>query len=91
MARSLEHYSDWLDYEGKIYIDPDVGRCKIRTMLFTAVYPCKMAMISVYGEPLNKRNRHYLDVKQQLGDDWTMDILESDPEYQAMIIRRMKK
>ena len=86
MARSLEYYSDWLDYEGKVYVDPDVGRCKIRIMIHTAIYPCKLEMISVYGEPLNK-NKHYREVRQQLGDDWSTDILESDPEYQAMVMR----
>jgi hypothetical protein len=87
MARSLEHYSDWLDYEGKVYVDPDVGRCKIRIHLFTAVYPYRMEAISVYGDPLNKRNKHYQAVRQQLGDDWSTDILESGPDYQAMVMR----
>ncbi len=46
-------------------------------------------MIDVSAEPINKNSKYYLEVKKELGDDWSTDILESGDELYTNIAQQV--
>ena len=85
MSKSLEHYSEWLEHDGKVvYIDQLAYNIKVRT--YTARYPYEQQMITVDAEPKNKQSKYYREIKQHLGDDWSTDVLDSDPDVYANVL-----
>lgn len=86
--RDLEYYREWLEANGKeVLLDGLAYRLKVTT--FMAVYPYRREVISVMAEPVNKNSRHYLEVKRDLGDDWSTDVLDSDASLIVDVARQI--
>jgi hypothetical protein len=82
--KSAQYYSHWAEHDGKtVVINGAMHRIRVNTI--HAVYPCNNYQISVFAEPINKRSAHYLMTKEELGDDWSLDVLELDVEQMTEI------
>lgn len=86
--RIAKFFAEWLDHDGKfVLIDGLKYRLSVKT--YRARYPVERDVISVHAEPVNKRSKHYREVKRELGDDWSTDVLESSLELQADILSQL--
>lgn len=76
----LQGREEWLDYDGRqVVVDGKAYR--IHASTHHQRYPYEQWNISVFAEPLNKRSEEYLATKHELGDDWDVDVLESENFY----------
>jgi hypothetical protein len=41
-----------------------------------SIYPYPKTTIKVIGEPINKNNSEYKNIKAELGDDWESDLTD---------------
>lgn len=62
---------------------------RLQVTQYTAKYPVVCEMVDVQAVPTNKRAKWYLDEKANLGDDFTVDVLDSDIELQAEILSQL--
>lgn len=86
--KSLKFYQEWLEHDGRVVkIDGLNYRLRVRT--FQAIYPSPENKITVYATPVNKNSKYYQEVKRQLGDDWSTDVLDSSLELQADILNQI--
>ena len=75
--RDLENNEKWLDVNGKTFKKNGIKYIvKVRT--FNAIYPYSRKVIDVIAEPVNKNSATYLREKKNMGDDWCVDVLESE-------------
>lgn len=88
MARSTKFYGDWADHHGKTVLIDGIKH-RIETMVYMASYPRAEEMIDVQAVPVNKRTKYYTDIKDHLGDDWSTDLLDCDPELQAAVLQQL--
>lgn len=89
MARHAEFYQEWLEHDGKaVWIDKH--KYLLRVSTFDAIYPYPYKGISVYAEPINKNAGWYREIKRKLQDDWSTNVLESDPVLQADILEQCR-
>lgn len=78
----------WLEHDGKtVYIDGYAHRLEVST--WRRRYPYEAVMIDVSAVPISKKTAYYREMKEKLGDDWVTDVLASDVEVQADILRQL--
>ena len=75
MANATFH-QDWLEHDGKICI-VDGLKCRVKVVTGKAIYPYPHSTIEVSAVPVSKQSKKYKKIKDQLGDDWSTDLLES--------------
>lgn len=88
MSHLLEYNQDWLEHNGKVVTLSGL-KYKINVSTFQAIYPYEHTAINVCLEPVSKASKHYKEVKQQLGDDWSTDLLDSDVELQCEVLAQV--
>lgn len=81
MAKLYSIYGQWLEHDGKI-ITLEGHKHKLRAY-------CVGEYIYVYAEPLDKSSKWYQDIKHQLGDDWSTDILDGSLEQLCDVIEQV--
>lgn len=57
--------------------------------VYEAIYPTERMVMTVHAEVKNKQSKYYRDEKQRLGDDWSVDVLESDPNVVLQIMEQI--
>lgn len=81
----LEHHAEWLEHNGKVItLDGLQHRLEVETR--ETRYPYQANVISVSAVPVSKTSKHYIETKQQLGDDWSVDVLSSDLDVLTAIM-----
>ena len=75
----------WFDHNGKT-VKVDGKAYKINVRGYEVIYPYKHTTLYVDAELVNKKCREYVETKAKLGDDWSTDVLQSDPEFQGKIM-----
>jgi hypothetical protein len=88
MGHHIEHYSDWLEHNGKTVLIDGIKHV-IEVSTIRAIYPYRHTSISVYARPVNRKSKFYQDTKAKLGDDWSTDVLSS-PELQCEILNQLE-
>ena len=90
MSHNYEIYKGWEDHDGaRVLID---GRAhKLRVNTYVARYPVEQRVMTVHAEPVNKRSKHYREVRAALGDDWSTDVLDSDCTVQAEVWAQLQE
>jgi hypothetical protein len=88
--RNLEFYRDWEQHNGKI-VTIDGIKHKIIVDVFHAIFPYQHDAISVQAEAVNKNTEYYLSEKDKLGDDWSVDVLDSDVTLTANVFRQCQE
>ena len=85
MSQDLtENNKIWLDRNNeKVTIDNRKYIIKVTT--WKAIYPSERSVISIQAEMINKNSKYYQDIRNQLKDDWSIDILDSSIELQCDI------
>jgi hypothetical protein len=88
MARNAAFYSDWMDHHGAVVL---IGAeaYSIQVSSWNAIYPVRQRVISVSAVPIDRQSAHYLETKRRLGDDWSIDVLDSDVDLQASILSQL--
>lgn len=80
-----EQNESWIQYNGKsVYIDGIKHIIKVST--YKAIYPYKHIALHVDAIPADKNTKYYRTLKAKLGDDFSVDLLQSDCELQANIL-----
>lgn len=82
------HNTYWHTYSGKIVLIDGIQH-RLRVREYTARYPREERRIDVSAEPVSKSSRYYRETKQSLGDDWSIDVLDSDCELQVAILEQL--
>lgn len=91
MSKHYDYYGEtWEKHDGK-EVTIDGYKYILRVSVYNAVYPYEHKAISVYADPKNKDCKYYQDVKRELGDDWSTDVLDSDPELSGHILNQLEK
>lgn len=80
MSRSRTYAEPWLEFDGLQVVVDDV-LYTLHVSCYEAIYPYPESRVSVMAEPVNKHTVYYQTAKRYLGDDWSIDVLESDNEY----------
>lgn len=62
-----------IENNGKI-VTIDSLKYKLQTEEYTATYPYSHRVFRVYAEPINKKSKHYLEVRNILRDDWSLVV-----------------
>lgn len=78
---------EWLEYDGLVVKNPEGHSVKIKVESYTARYPFEQKVISVHAEYVNKSAKAYREVKVQLRDDWSTDVLSSDVEVTVFYLQ----
>ena len=89
MSHRLEFHKEWQDHHGAI-VKIDGRNHTLRVRTYRARYPREEWVITVDAVPTNRRSKHYQDVRDQLGDDWSTDVLASDIELQCDILNQLQ-
>lgn len=84
MSKPLDNYSCWLDADGKIVTIND-KEYKIRVTTHKAIYPYERWVINVSAIMVDQTDPEYLRIKNDLGDDWSTDVLESGDDIYTSI------
>jgi len=87
MARA-EIYQGWLEHDGKVVRINNIKHV-LRVSCYEAIYPYPHQVITVHADPKDKSTKYYQNQKVELGDDWSVDVLESNPVLQADILRQL--
>lgn len=83
-----EFHKEFLELnKATVKIDGILHRLEVVTSVIK--YPYKARVISVNARPINKDTKYYLDIKEQLGDDWSVDVL-NNPELAANVLSQVK-
>ena len=88
MHALTEYNAQWTEHNGK-KVTVDGLRCRLVVRDFLAVYPYRQQMITVSAQPLSTTTKKYQAMRQQLGDDWSTDVLASDPEVTTDVMRQV--
>lgn len=88
MMDLTEHNKHWLDHDGKV-IEINGVKHKITCDLWTAKYPTTRRVIDVSATVCDKSCHYYTEHKEKLGDDWSVDLLASEPEFVAGILSQL--
>ena len=83
-------YKDWEEFDGRAVM-VDGMPCTIRVDTYIAHFPREERVIYVHAVPTESAmlTEAYLSVKRKLRDDWSTDVLGSDPEVQTEILLQM--
>ncbi len=79
---------DWMDFDGRVVLIDGINH-KIRVNRYNAIYPYPRIVTTVDAEPCNRNTKYYRDIRRQLGDDWSTDILQSDPSLQCDVLLQL--
>jgi len=88
MAHSTKHYGDWQQHDGKV-VKIDGRNHRLSCKVYQQRYPYPDEVISVHAEPCNRNSKWYRTIRQQLGDDWSTDVLDSSIELQVEILQQL--
>lgn len=78
----------WEKHDGKrVTINGLAHTIKVTTG--NAVYPYKHRYIRVEAVPCSKSSKHYREVRSELGDDWSTDLLASDIDLRVDVLRQL--
>jgi hypothetical protein len=78
----------WLSHHGKtVKISGLEYKLNVKTMLCR--YPYAHQSLSVYAEPVDREGDEYLATKRKLGDDWDLNVLDSDIELRADVLSQL--
>ena len=80
MSQDLKGREQWLEANGKV-VKVEGKKYKIKVSSWLAIYPYRRFVVSVDAEMINKQDTEYLEIKKDLGDDWSTDVLESGDEF----------
>lgn len=80
---------DWLDYDGRV-VKLDGINHVLRCNRYKAIYPYERIVTTVHAEPQNRTTRYYRDIRRELGDDWSTDILQSDVTIQCEVMAQLE-
>jgi len=87
---SAEIYHYWLKHDGKtVKIDGILHVLKVST--YKAIFPSAHQVITVHAEVKDKSTKYYQDIRAELHDDWSTDILDSDVEIQAHVLQQLEE
>ncbi len=83
-------YKDWEKFDGRT-VTVDGMECVIRVSSYLARFPREERVIHVHAVPTEAAmlTEAYLSVKRDLRDDWSTDVLDSDPEVQTEILEQL--
>lgn len=84
-----EFYQNWLEHNGKVVKINGILHI-LRVDHYEATYPYRHWTITVHAEVKDKSTKYYRDRKQEMGDDWSTDVLESDVTLQADILHQLE-
>lgn len=89
MAQLLTDFNtQWTEYNGAtVKIDGLAYKLTVRDSIQR--YPYDAHLLSVYATPVNKSSKRYKAIGAQLGDDWSTDVLASDPAVVTSIMRQV--
>ncbi len=88
MPNAAIYRDTWAKHHGrKVRIDGLIHTIEVRE--WEAIYPYKRKVIKVDALP-NRNTKHYREVKRQLGDHWSTDVLESDISLQCEILAQLE-
>jgi|CXWL01.1.fsa_nt_gi hypothetical protein len=91
---SPDHDALWLELDGTVITteDEDGIECALRARTYQAVYPYGHYRLSLDLVPTarGRRTEAYQKIRQELRDDWSTDLTESDPERVAAILERLQ-
>lgn len=90
MSATYEVYADWERFDGRTVKLDDI-ECVIRVRVWHRRYPTECKVIDVFAEPTGnaKRTAFYRGMRSKFGDDWSTDVLSSDCEVQADLLRQL--
>ena len=84
MSESYSSYGFWADFDGrKVVLDGHVH--VLRVSSYVATFPRKERVINVHADPEDKTSKWYRDVRRQLGDDWSTDVLQSEGVEESIV------
>jgi len=78
----------WLEHDGKI-VTIDSYTHTLKVSVYEAIYPYTHMVCRVMAEPLDKQSAWYQGLKQQLGDDWSTDVLGSDSDVTVSVMQQL--
>ena len=83
-------YKDWEEFDGRA-VTVDGMECTIRVHSYVASFPREERVIHVHAVPTAAamQTEAYLSVKRKLRDDWSTDVLDSDPEVETEILEQL--
>jgi hypothetical protein len=83
-------YKDWEQFDGRA-VTIDGMDCIIRVRSYVASFPRKERVIHVDAVPTEAAmlTEAYLSVKRKLRDDWSTDVLQSEPEVETAILEQL--
>jgi hypothetical protein len=61
----------------------------LRVSVHHAIYPYAHDVLSVYAEPKDKTTEYYHKTKRELGNDWRIDLDDSDPEVMGEVLSQL--
>jgi hypothetical protein len=71
------YQSQWLEHHGKtVKLNGHVHFLKVDT--YEAIYPYAHTVLRVHAVPVSTKTRYYKAIREQLGDDWSTDVLASE-------------
>ena len=85
----LPHHDQWLEHDGKIVLLDGIKH-RLRVFTWNAIYPYPHRSISVQAEPVNRDTAYYREIKADLGDHWSTDVLDSDAAVTAAILAQLE-
>jgi hypothetical protein len=56
---------------------------------YWAIYPYAHEVITAHAEPKDKRSEYYRRTREELGDDWSTDLLDSDVTVLADVLAQL--
>lgn len=78
-----EIYGEWIPFDGR-EVTVRGRRYRLRVRQFRQRYPYEADMLQVYADPLD-RDAEYYDTRRQLGDDWSVDVIGSDLDFECAV------
>jgi len=84
----LDYFRDFADCHGKV-VKIDGLSYRLRVQIFDAIYPYQHQSISVHAEPVSRKSKYYRKVREELGDDWSLDVLSSSLELQCSVLEQI--
>lgn len=81
---------DWQEFHGRI-VTIDGLKWKVRVNAYKAIYPYEWTVTTVNLDPTaaTKCSNHYRQIKAELRDDWSTDVLSSDIEFQVEVQQQL--
>jgi len=88
MSHDLRNREYWLEANGKT-VKVEGKKYKIKVSSWKAIYPYERYVISVMAEMVDKDDPEYVEIRRNLGDDWSTDVLESGEDFYAAVYTQL--